>query len=216
MTGRRSPTACSPATSRSLRCGLGARRPALAHADRGRHHRQLPAISAAPPSSTHCRRAISPPRRWSKTCRPGRIFSTASVFRICLAHYRRRAAVGRFRTAPATRRSITSCGRAIPRARAGASTRRAAACAPTRPCCSNRPDFFIHSGDNIYADCPIAAEAEAAGRRDLAQYRHRGKIEAGARRSPSFAATTNTICSTTICAPSMPRCRCSRNGTITR
>ena len=22
----------------------------------------------------------------------------------------------------------------------------------------NRPDFFIHSGDNIYADCPIQAQ----------------------------------------------------------
>ena len=36
------------------------------------------------------------------------------------------------------------------------------------------------------------------------------------RRSRSFAATTNTTCSTGTCARSMPRCRCSRNGTITR
>ena len=31
-----------------------------------------------------------------------------------------------------------------------------------RPCCNNRPDFFIHSGDHIYADCPVPSEAEAA------------------------------------------------------
>ena len=35
-------------------------------------------------------------------------------------------------------------------------------------------------------------------------------------RSPSSAATTNTICSTATCAPSTPRCRSSPNGTITR
>ena len=39
----------------------------------------------------------------------------------------------------------------------------------------NRPDFFIHCGDNIYADCPIPRRAEAAGRRDLEQPRHRGE-----------------------------------------
>ena len=82
------------------------------------------------------------------------------------------------------------------RARAGASTRRAAACAPTRPCCSNRPDFFIHSGDSIYADCPIRADIEAAERRNLAQHRHRGEVARRAVRSPTTAATTNTICST--------------------
>ena len=26
----------------------------------------------------------------------------------------------------------------------------------------NRPDFFIHSGDHIYADCPIERGAETA------------------------------------------------------
>ena len=26
----------------------------------------------------------------------------------------------------------------------------------------NRPDFFIHSGDNIYADGPIVAEVKTA------------------------------------------------------
>ena len=32
-----------------------------------------------------------------------------------------------------------------------------------RPCAGTTPDFFIHSGDTIYADGPIAAENEDAG-----------------------------------------------------
>ena len=40
----------------------------------------------------------------------------------------------------------------------------------------NRPDFFIHSGDHIYADCTDTRHASASERRDLAQHRHRGKI----------------------------------------
>ena len=48
------------------------------------------------------------------------------------------------------------------------------------------------------------------------QPRHRGEVQGRRRRSPTFAATTNTTCSTATCARSMPRSRCSRNGTITR
>jgi alkaline phosphatase D len=66
--------------------------------------------------------------------------------------------IGRFRTPPNQRRSISFLwsgdtmgqGWGIDQARGGMRTyaimRR------------NRPDFFIHCGDNIYADCPIAAE----------------------------------------------------------
>ena len=73
-----------------------------------------------------------------------------------IAARRRSAASARRRTTGATCRS---CGPATPRA-GGVSTNRAAACAPTRRCCANRPDFFIHCGDNIYADCPLGAERE--------------------------------------------------------
>src|SRR6476469_5421997 len=63
--------------------------------------------------------------------------------------------VGRFRTAPADRRSISFVwsgdtagqGWGIDRARGGMRTY-----ATMR---NSRPDFFIHSGDSIYADCPI-------------------------------------------------------------
>ncbi|HEY7666398.1 MAG TPA: alkaline phosphatase D family protein, partial [Xanthobacteraceae bacterium] len=66
--------------------------------------------------------------------------------------------VGRFRTAPSGRRSISFVwsgdtagqGWGIDEARGGMRTY-----AAMLKC---RPDFFIHSGDHIYADCPIRAE----------------------------------------------------------
>jgi len=68
--------------------------------------------------------------------------------------------VGRFRTAPADRRSISFLwsgdtagqGWGIDESRGGMRTYAAML--------RNRPDFFIHCGDNIYADGPIAAEAK--------------------------------------------------------
>lgn len=68
------------------------------------------------------------------------------------------AVVGRFRTAPANRRSISFVwsgdtagqGWGIDEARGGMRT--------YATMLRNRPDFFIHSGDNIYADGPISAE----------------------------------------------------------
>jgi alkaline phosphatase D len=66
--------------------------------------------------------------------------------------------VGRFRTAPADRRSVSFVwsgdtmgqGWGIDEARGGMKT--------YATMLRNRPDFFIHSGDTIYADGPIAAE----------------------------------------------------------
>jgi alkaline phosphatase D len=65
--------------------------------------------------------------------------------------------VGRFRTAPDNRRSVSfvwsgdTCGGwGIDEARGGMRT--------YATMLRNRPDFFIHCGDNIYAECPLAAE----------------------------------------------------------
>jgi alkaline phosphatase D len=66
--------------------------------------------------------------------------------------------VGHFRTAPADKRSISFVwsgdtagqGWGIDTSRGGMRTYRAML--------ENRPDFFIHSGDHIYADCPIPSE----------------------------------------------------------
>jgi alkaline phosphatase D len=65
---------------------------------------------------------------------------------------------GRFRTAPADTRSVSFVwsgdtagqGWGIDEARGGMRT--------FRTMLDNRPDFFIHSGDSIYADCPIERE----------------------------------------------------------
>jgi len=67
-------------------------------------------------------------------------------------------AVGRFRTAPVDRRSVSFVwsgdtagqGWGIDPDRGGMRT--------FKTMRDNAPDFFIHSGDSIYADCPIASE----------------------------------------------------------
>ncbi len=66
--------------------------------------------------------------------------------------------VGRFRTAPAHRKNVSfiwsgdtaGCGWGIDLARGGMRT--------YATMLANRPDFFIHSGDIVYADSPIAAQ----------------------------------------------------------
>jgi alkaline phosphatase D len=64
--------------------------------------------------------------------------------------------VGRFRTAPSERRSISfvwsgdTAGWGIDEARGGMRT--------YATMLKSRPDFFIHSGDHIYADCPLPSE----------------------------------------------------------
>lgn len=66
--------------------------------------------------------------------------------------------VGRFRTAPAERRSVSflwsgdtaGCGWGIDESRGGMRT--------YATMLEQRPDFFIHCGDTIYADCPLDRE----------------------------------------------------------
>jgi alkaline phosphatase D len=66
--------------------------------------------------------------------------------------------VGRFRIAPHDRRSVSfvwsgdTAGWGIDEARGGMRTYATMA--------RSLPDFFIHSGDHIYADCPLPAECE--------------------------------------------------------
>ena len=70
------------------------------------------------------------------------------------------AMVGRFRTAPAERRDVSfvwsgdTCGQGwgIDEARGGMRT--------YATMLKHRPDFFIHSGDTIYADGPIRSEVK--------------------------------------------------------
>ena len=70
--------------------------------------------------------------------------------------------LGRFRSVPADKRDVTFCwsadtcgqGWGIDEARGGMKT--------YATLLKHRPDFFIHSGDNIYADSPIVAEIKLA------------------------------------------------------
>jgi alkaline phosphatase D len=71
--------------------------------------------------------------------------------------------VGRFRTAPIDRRGVTFVwsgdtmgqGWGIEPSRGGMQT--------YATMLANRPDFFIHCGDNIYANCPIPAQLALPG-----------------------------------------------------
>ena len=123
--------------------------------------------------------------------------------------------IGRFRTAPSERRNVsfvwsgdTAGGWGIDEARGGMRTY------STMLKC--RPDFFIHSGDHIYADCPIQSERKLPDGRRVEKHRDRREIHGSPRRCRSFAATTNTTCSTRTCLRSMPRCRCWHNGMTTK
>jgi PhoD-like phosphatase len=123
--------------------------------------------------------------------------------------------VGRFRTAPADKRSVSFVwsgdtvgqGWGIDEARSGmrgyATMLRA------------RPDFFLHSATRSMPMCRSRPSASCRTARcgGTSSPRRRARRP---RRSPSFAATTNTICSVGMCARSMPRCRSWRSGTTTR
>jgi alkaline phosphatase D len=122
--------------------------------------------------------------------------------------------VGHFRTASAQQASVSFVwsgdtagqGWGIDPARGGMRT--------YRTMLENRPDFFIHSGDHIYADCPIPAELKLPDGETWRNIVTEDRNPLSPTASRSFAATTNTTCSMTICAPLMRRCRCSRSGTI--
>jgi len=123
--------------------------------------------------------------------------------------------VGRFRTAPSDRRSISFCwsgdqagqGWGIDESRGGMRT--------YATMLRNRPDFFIHSGDHIYADLVLPPEVKLANGEVWRNLVTEEKTHV-AETSTTTAATGNTICSTRTCSRSMPRSRPSRNGTTTR
>ena len=87
--------------------------------------------------------------------------------------------VGRFRTAPADRRSVSFVwsgdvagqGWGIDESRGGMKT--------YATMLKNRPDFFIHNGDTIYADGAIPAELKLPDGTHVEEHHHGGEIEAG-------------------------------------
>ena len=210
---RRRPAAPHPRASvrrrrDRFRRRLGARRPAGAPQLRYRDQRQLQdvlrslSLDALPESDFAVKALIDglPPGRTSSTGCVARTSPTPSVSGEPM--------VGRFRTAPADRRSISFVwsgdtagqGWGIDESRGGMriyeTMRRL------------RPDFFIHSGDTIYADGPIDAEKKLPDGERLEERRTRGEAEGRRDAGRVPRATTNTICSTGTCAPSTPKCRC--------
>jgi alkaline phosphatase D len=119
--------------------------------------------------------------------------------------------IGRFRTAPRDQHSISFVwsgdtaggGWGIDESRGGMRT--------YATMLKRRPDFFIHSGDHIYADCPIPSERKLANGQVWKNIVTEEKSRV-ARTLAEFRGNTNTICSTEICGRSMPRCRPSRSG----
>ena len=69
------------------------------------------------------------------------------------------------------------------------------------------PDVFIHCGDTIYADQPLAGRSQAGRRHDLEERRDRGEVEGRRDARRVSAATTSTTCSTSTCAASTPMSR---------
>ena len=148
---------------RRRRRGVGARRPAVADAGRGRHHRIVSAMRGHCRRSRHSPRATSPQRCCWRICPPGRIFFIASDSATC-----------RIPTFPASQSSAASApprltgamsvssGAAMSRDRAGVSIPTTAACVTFATMRKHRPDFLIHSGDTIYADGVISCRGEIA------------------------------------------------------
>ena len=192
--GRSSPTASSRATSRSIRHRLGASRPPRAHAGRGRHHRQLQDrpqvyVDALPETDFTAKALIEGLPAGQDIFYRIRFQDHASPTILSEPQ------VGRFRTAPSERRSVSFVwsgdtaggGWGIDEARGGMRSYATMA--------RRRPDFFIHCGDHIYADCPIAPRLQLPN----------GEIwsNSSPKRNPGwrrrwriFAATTNTTSST--------------------
>jgi alkaline phosphatase D len=125
------------------------------------------------------------------------------------------AQVGHFRTAPVEHRAISFTwsgdtagqGWGIDPSRGGMRT--------YRTMLENRPDFFIHSGDHIYADCPIEAELKLPNGEIWRNIVTEEKSVV-AQNLAQFRGNYKYNLSTTICAPSTRRCRCWRNGTTTK
>ena len=141
---------------------------------RARHHR-------------HARHRTDGARRDRRSApRPGRLLSRALRRRGERAH-RQRAAV----TATSARRRrragpFASRGRRMSAARAGASIRSRGGMRLFETMADANPDLFVHVGDTIYADGPLARRSDAGRRHDVAEHRDAGQVEGGgdARRVP--------------------------------
>ena len=124
--------------------------------------------------------------------------------------------VGHFRTAPLAQKSVSFVwsgdtagqGWGIDPSRGGMRT--------YRTMLQNRPDFFIHSGDHIYADCPVPSELKLPDGGIWRNIVTRRKIRR--RAQPRAVSRQLQIQSARREFSRLPcaRCRCSRSGTTMR
>lgn len=123
--------------------------------------------------------------------------------------------VGRFRTAPYDRRSVSFVwsgdtagqGWGIDTSRGGMRT--------YATMLRSRPDFFVHCGDSIYADCAIPVQQKLPNGETWRNIVTEEKSKVAATLA-EYRGNYNTTCSTQTCGPSMPKSRFSPNGTTTR
>src|ERR1019366_6960582 len=143
---------------RGLRGGVGAGRPAGAHAGRVFDRRKL-----QDDYSRRIGRSVAGSRLYFQSAARGASVPAGYLLRVRFedigdAGISGETQTGHFRTAPAEQASVSFVwsgdtagqGWGIDPSRGGMRT--------YRTMLENRPNFFIHSGDHIYADCPISAE----------------------------------------------------------
>ena len=198
------------------RRGLGARRPAVADAGRGGDHRDLrqcPRAAAdrgAARERLHRKDAAGKPAGADRT---SSIASASAISRIPTSSSE--PVIGRFRTAPADRRDVSFVWGGDVAGQGWGINPMTAACSPSPPCASTAgflPAFRRHD----LCRRPDQGRGEARRRQDLEERHDSRRRPRSPRRSTNTAPRTNTISSTTICAPSMPKCRSSCSGTTTR
>ena len=136
-----------------------------------------------------CRPRTSPPGSISAGCRPGPTSSTASLFQDLadLKMIERAGGRAAAHRAGGARRTITFAWSGDEAGQGwGINPGWGGYRSCTRRCAGTRPDFFIHSGDQIYADGPITAEVKLDDGTRLEEPDHAGQGEGrrDARRVP--------------------------------
>ena len=200
-----------------FRHGLGARRPAGAHAGRDGDHRQLQGhphkvayVDALPESDFTAKLLIEEPARRPGHLLPRRFQDLAAPTIVGeprgrpLPHRAGRPALDHLRLVGRYRRPRLGHRRV---ARRHAHLRDDA----EEPSRLLHPQRRQHLRRRRRSRPSRRCRTAKSGRTSSPR-----KSRSRPKRSPNSAAPTNTICSTRICAPSTPRCPSSRNGTTTR
>jgi alkaline phosphatase D len=123
--------------------------------------------------------------------------------------------VGRFRTAPSDRRDVSFVWGGDVAGQGWGINPDDGGMVTFATMRKHRPDFLLHSGDTIYADGIIPGEVKLADGKIWKNVTIPEKAKV-AETLDEFRGRRSTISSTTMYAPSMPRCRSSCSGTTTK